>query len=91
MFETKCGACHALDENRVGPHLAGVVGRRAGAVADFGYTPDLANANLTWNAEQLDEFLSGPAKKFPGTAMAFGGLRKTEDRQAVVCFLSQQK
>lgn len=91
LFQAKCSACHALDENRVGPSLGGVVGRPIGKLEGFTYSSDLAAANATWNIEQLDEFLAAPAKKFPETAMAFGGLRKVEDRQAVLCFLQQQR
>lgn len=87
VFQTKCSACHALDESRVGPKLAGVVGRPIGSVQGFTYTAGLAGAKTTWSVEQLDDFLTAPSKKFPETAMAFGGLRKTEERQAVLCFL----
>ncbi|PPK35107.1 cytochrome C [Pseudomonas laurylsulfatiphila] len=87
VFQTKCSACHALDESRVGPKLAAVVGRPIGSVPGFTYTAGLAVAKSTWNVEQLDQFLTAPAKKFPETAMAFGGLRKAEERQAVLCFL----
>jgi cytochrome c len=91
VFQTKCSACHALDQTRVGPKLGGVVGRPIGSVPGFTYSSDLAGAKAIWNVEQLDEFLTAPAKKFPETAMAFGGLRKTEDRQAVLCFLQTQR
>jgi cytochrome c len=91
VFQTKCSACHALDESRVGPKLAGVVGRPIGSVQGFTYTAGLAGAKTTWSVEQLDEFLTAPARKFPETAMAFGGLRKTEERQAVLCFLQTKR
>ncbi|UVE19539.1 c-type cytochrome [Pseudomonas sp. LS44] len=88
-FQTKCAACHALDADHIGPHLAGVVGRPIGSVVGFNYSSDLAGANSTWTVEQLDRWLTAPAKMFPDTAMAFGGLRKAEERQAVLCFLQQ--
>ncbi len=86
-FQTKCAACHALDADHVGPRLAGVVDRPIGSVPGFKYSKDLAGANSTWSVEQLDRWLSSPAKMFPDTAMAFGGLRNASERQAVLCFL----
>ena len=90
VFQTKCSACHALDADRVGPHLAGIVGRPIGAVAGFAYSADLAGANSNWTVEQPDRWLTSPAKMFPDTAMAFGGLRNAGERQAVLCFLQKQ-
>ncbi|BAN48724.1 cytochrome c family protein [Metapseudomonas resinovorans] len=90
VFQTKCSACHALDADHVGPHLAGVVGRPMGAVKGFTYSPALAAAKDNWTPELLDAWLTSPARMFPDTAMAFGGLRKAEERKAVLCFLQSQ-
>lgn len=90
-FETKCSICHALAEHKVGPALAGIVGRKAGSVAGFGYTPALEVANFTWDAEHLDAFLNNPLTYLPGTAMAFGGLHQAEVRRALICFLGQTR
>ncbi|MDF5993224.1 c-type cytochrome [Pseudomonas aeruginosa] len=81
LFESKCTACHSLAEHKVGPRLHDVYGRKVGTAQGFGYTPTLEQAGFTWNAEKLDAFLSGPMNFLPGTAMAFGGLRKQDDRQ----------
>ncbi|MCY1375365.1 hypothetical protein D9M69_627750 [compost metagenome] len=59
-------------------------------MAGYTYSADLAGAKANWSAEQLDKWLTAPAKMFPDTTMAFGGLRKTEERQAVLCFLQKQ-
>ncbi|HEJ2712327.1 TPA: c-type cytochrome, partial [Pseudomonas aeruginosa] len=90
LFESKCTACHSLAEHKVGPRLHDVYGRKVGTAQGFGYTPTLEQAGFTWNAEKLDAFLSGPMNFLPGTAMAFGGLRKQDDRQNIICFLEQQ-
>lgn len=91
VFENKCSACHALGEDRVGPHLSGVVGRRVGSVAGYTYSSDLAAAGADWSLERLDQWLSAPARLYPGTAMAFGGIRNPTDRQALLCYLQQQR
>lgn len=90
VFQTKCSACHALDSDRVGPHLAGIVDRPMGSVKGFTYSPALAGAKDNWSLERLETWLTSPARMFPETTMAFGGLRKAEERTAVLCFLQSQ-
>lgn len=53
-----------------GPSLAGVLGRRSGALADYKYSTAIANAGLVWDAPTLDAFLMSSTKKIPGTAMS---------------------
>lgn len=90
VFQTKCSACHALDADRVGPHLSGVIGRPIGSAKGFTYSADLAGAKgSSWTVEQLDRWLKSPAQMFPDTAMAFGGLRNAGERQAVLCYLQK--
>ena len=90
LFETRCTTCHSLAEHKVGPKLGDVFGRKAGSASGFAYTPALEQAGFTWDSEKLDAFLSGPMTFLPGTAMAFGGLRQAEERQALTCYLRQQ-
>ncbi|MCY1304902.1 Cytochrome c-552 [compost metagenome] len=66
-----------------------MVGRPIGKVRGFTYSTDLASAKGSWSLEQLDRWLTAPARLFPETSMAFGGLRKPEERQAVLCFLQR--
>lgn len=90
----QCGACHAVAPGapaKVGPNLSGVVGRKAGAVAGFKYSPALAKAGLGWDEGNLDKWLMAPAKLVPGTIMLFPGLPKPEDRKAVIAYLKTLK
>ena len=82
----QCGACHSLDQNRVGPRHRGIVGRKAGSVPDFRYSPALQKLDLVWNADTLDTWLQNPSAVAPGTSMGFR-VRKPEDRAAIVSFL----
>lgn len=92
VFQT-CYACHSVDpaeRGLPGPNLAGVVGRRAGAEAAFDYSPALKRAaaqGLTWDVRTLDRFLTDPEAVIPRTEMLFTGVRKPEDRRAVIAFL----
>jgi cytochrome c len=89
----QCKACHTVQagQNRVGPSLAGVVGRKAGAVEGFKYSDPMKGSNLTWDAATLDKYLADPKGFVPGNKMAFAGLKKPEDRANVIAYLTQQK
>lgn len=74
IFEQRCMICHAASTTpsgpEVGPHLVGIVGRKAAAVEYFTqYSDALKRSRLVWDVKTLDEFLTMPAAKVPGTAM----------------------
>ncbi len=85
----QCKTCHVAEKgvNRVGPSLWGVVGRSAGSIAGFKYSPANKNSGLTWTEEQLFTYLEAPQKTIPGTYMAFAGLKKPQDRADVIAYL----
>lgn len=89
----QCKACHTVQagQNRVGPSLAGVVGRKAGAVEGFKYSDAMKNANVTWDAATLDKYLADPKGFIPGNKMIFPGLKTEADRANVIAYLAQQK
>ena len=85
-----CAACHAIDENDVGPKHRGVVGRRAGSLPDYAYSPALKRSGITWDESTLDRWLVNPSALVPGTKMFF----KVDDAQAradLIAYLKQQK
>ncbi|WP_225767683.1 cytochrome c family protein [Inquilinus sp. Marseille-Q2685] len=83
----RCAVCHAATaQNRVGPGLAGVVGRPAASVTGYKYSPALTASGLTWEEATLDRFLEAPAKLVPGTRMTIA-LPKADDRQDVITYL----
>lgn len=85
----KCKACHALEDgqNRVGPHLYNLIDRPIGGVDGFKYSDALAGNGGTWTADELSAFLTKPKEYAPGTKMSFAGLRKEEDRAAVIAYI----
>ncbi|MDH3265148.1 MAG: cytochrome c family protein, partial [Paracoccaceae bacterium] len=90
----QCRACHKVGEgarNGTGPALNGILGGPAGAVEGFRYSPaaqQAAEGGLVWTAENLDAYLEKPREFMAGTRMSFAGLRKEEDRAAVIAYLS---
>ena len=66
---SRCVACHALAYDRTGPHHCGVVGRRAGSVPGFAYSPAMKRSGIVWTEQTLDRFLADPMKTVPGTAI----------------------
>jgi alcohol dehydrogenase (cytochrome c) len=71
IFQAQCSACHSNQPgaNGIGPSLAGVAGRKAGALAGFHFTPALQGSGLVWTADSFTQFLADPSKLVPGTAM----------------------
>ena len=65
-FATTCGACHSVEPgvNKLGPSLAGIVGRKSGAVPGYNFSPALKAANITWDEQTLDKFLENPGPTF---------------------------
>jgi cytochrome c len=90
LYTSRCGACHSIDQSRTGPKHRGIVGRKAGIIADFAYSPALKRSKIVWTPQKLDKWLQGPSKLVPGTFMAFT-VAKPEDRAAIIAYLATQK
>ena len=86
----KCAACHNAEQggrNGLGPNLFGAFGAAAGSKPDFRYSQAIRDSGLVWDFATLDRFLQNPRATVPGTKMVFAGLRKPEERKAVIAFL----
>ena len=87
----KCKACHVADaeKNRVGPHLVGLFGRTSGSIEGYKYSKAMKEAAISWDEETVSAYLENPRGYVKGTKMAFGGLKKKQDRADVVAYLKQ--
>ncbi|ODN68583.1 c-type cytochrome [Methylobrevis pamukkalensis] len=68
-FNNSCRTCHTTSEgdNRLGPNLAGIIGRKAGSAEGYSYSSALAQADVTWDEATLDRFLENPDAWCPAT------------------------
>jgi len=89
----RCAACHTIGTSggKIGPTLNGVVGRKAGIVPGYAYSPAMKNSRLKWDAATLATFLQAPMKTVPGTKMFFPGLPSPQDQADVVAYLKQYR
>ena len=87
----KCTACHTFDEggaNKIGPNLWNTVGRQVAALGGFSYSGALQErASDAWTYQNLNAFLAKPKDWAPGTKMSFAGLKKVEDRAAMIAYM----
>ena len=93
VFKRNCAICHTTEpgKNKIGPSLAGVVGRKAGSIPDYSYSQANKSSGVTWDEATLDTYLTAPTKFVPGTKMVFAGLKNPDDRTAVIAWLKTQK
>lgn len=89
-FKTRCMACHAVDKDKIGPHLAGVYGRKAGTVEGYKYSDALAASGIVWDDKKLDEWLAGPQKMVPGQKMNIS-VPDSKTRADIIAHLKTQK
>jgi cytochrome c len=85
----QCRSCHVTDVgvNKTGPSLNGIIGRAAGTVAGFNYSPANKNAGITWSKEKLFQFLEKPQRVVPQTKMIFAGLPDAQKRADLIAYL----
>lgn len=88
----KCKTCHELarEKNKIGPHLVGILGRKAGSVAGFKYSSAMKGSGIVWDKKTLDTYITNPKKFVPGNKMVFPGLKKESQREDVIAYIAQE-
>jgi cytochrome c len=90
-FNNACRTCHSVKEgdNRLGPSLYNVFGRKAGSLPAYPYSTAMKDAEFVWDKEKLDRFISDPDAVVPGNKMKpYGGLASPDARANVIAFLA---
>lgn len=91
LYRRQCLGCHQIEQprNSAGPTLHGVVGRPAGSVEGFNYSPALRDSGITWTPETLDTYLANPAGMVRGTRMALR-VADEQQRRDIIEYLAAQ-
>ncbi len=92
VFE-QCAACHGADGkgSDAAPPLAGVIGRKAGSLEEFRYSPAMKRSAIVWDEATLKSFVMNPQGTVKGTRMPFDGLRDEHDAEDVAAFVATLK
>ena len=87
-----CSACHSTTGvEDSGPHLNGLLGRKAGSVSHFDYSSAMKNASIVWDSQTLDQFLANPQQQVPGNRMPFTGVADGAKRADIIAYLATLK
>ena len=89
----KCASCHAVGpaaRGGFGPQLHGILGRRAGATADYSYSAAMKNSGIVWTEDKLAAFMRAPRDVVPGTSMRFFGIGSEQQIADLLAYLRTQ-
>ena len=90
VFNNACRTCHTVKDgdNRQGPNLYKIIGRKAGSLPGYGYSSAMKEADIVWDADKLDRFMTNPDALVSGNNMKpFGGVASADERAKVIAFL----
>ena len=88
----KCLACHAIGpgaQNKVGPVLNGLDGRKSGTVPDFNYSDANKNSGIVWNEQNFEDYIKDPKAKVPNTKMIFPGIKNEQEAKDLWAYIKQ--
>lgn len=89
----RCTSCHTFEKgkpNGVGPNQYGLMGSHMAHEPTFNYSDALKNKGGKWGFQELSEFLTSPQKFIPGNRMAYAGMKKPEERAALIAYINQK-
>ena len=93
VFNDDCAVCHSTEPgiDKLGPSLAGVVGRPSASLKEYPYSDAMEKAGVTWTKLVLDKYLANPQAMVKGTKMLFPGIKSAKDRKALIDYLATLK
>jgi cytochrome c len=86
LYKMRCGSCHSITVNKIGPAHKGVFGKAAGLAPGYAYSPVLKKSKIVWNEGALNSWLAAPQKMVKGSKMFFA-LQNPAERQAIIAYL----
>lgn len=91
LYKAKCAMCHgdtAKSANGIGPRLFGVIGRKAGTVPGYAYSPAMKASGVVWSADAVKRYLANPQAMVRGNKMPFAPMTAAADRDNVAAYLT---
>lgn len=91
VFEP-CAHCHQIGPGArmaTGPSLQGLIGRKAGTLAGYPFSPAIQGSGLIWDEATLDRFIASPQSVTPGTRMVYAGMDDPVRRKALIDFIAK--
>jgi cytochrome c len=88
----QCMICHAVGpgaQNKLGPELNGLDGRKSGTAEGYSYSDANKNSGITWNEAEFKDYIKDPKAKIPGTKMAFAGVKNEKEVNDLWAFIAQ--
>ena len=89
VFNNAGRTCHTIKEgdNRQGPNLYGIMGRKAGSLPDYSYSSAMKGADFVWDEEKLAHFIASPDEVVPSNSMKpYSGLASADDRTKIIAY-----
>ncbi|MBR0869666.1 c-type cytochrome [Bradyrhizobium tropiciagri] len=89
-FNNSCRTCHTVKDgdNRAGPNLHNIVGRKAGSAPNYRYSEAMKSSDIVWDEGKLLRFIEDPDALVSGNGMKpYTGVRSEEERKRIVAFL----
>lgn len=93
VFNSHCRTCHTTKEgdNRLGPSLYKIFGRKAGSSPGYNYSDSLANSGIVWDEATLDRFITRPDSVVANNKMKpYSGLNDDAVRTRIIQYLKSQ-
>jgi cytochrome c len=87
LYEAKCGGCHSVEANRIGPRHRDVVGRKVGSLPAYDYSDALKKLGGVWTPARLDTWLRNPQAMAPGAKM-FLSVPDPQQRHDIIAYLA---
>lgn len=88
----QCRACHQIGpkaKNVLGPQLNGIIGRKAGTVSGYNYSPANKNSGITWDEPTFSTYIQNPQGVIKGTKMTFAGVKNPKQINDLYAYLKQ--
>ncbi|MBN9267977.1 MAG: cytochrome c family protein [Hyphomicrobium sp.] len=91
----RCRTCHEIGpnaKNKVGPHLNGIIGRKAAARDGYAYSPvfkGLGEKGVVWDEATLLKYITKPNDMAPRSKMVFPGLADESERKDLLEYLKK--